>query len=368
MYASMRGIHLKIALLVAAVLNLTFVSAQQQSLDFNDPRWNFGDIAEDGGKVEHTFIYKNNSSKPIVILGVRTGCGCTTPQYSRKPIAAGESGEFKIIFDPMNRPGRFVKNINITTSAADEPVGLWIEGNVLPRRKSVEEQYPFDLGGGVRLESNFHAFSYVARGESVEAKIGWANTSKRDVRVRLIPRESSGLLQIEIPEVLPAGKTGEMTIIYKVEQNSPRYGTLNDVLDIEVDGKPSRTLFSTNVIAVDKFDRECDDISMPIAVVPKKYIKFAEVKHSSVVVDESLKITNDGGSDLIIRAVEYAGKGLQCSLQAGDVVRAGKSLTVKFTLDSSECDYGVWTDRVRIITNDPVRPMQSVRVTAIVVE
>jgi hypothetical protein len=361
-------IRVKVLFIVMMTINLMNVSAQQKSLDFDASRWDFGDIAEDGGKVEHTFIYKNNSSKPIVILNVRTGCGCTSSQYSRKPIAAGASGEFKVVFDPMNRPGRFVKNINITTSAADEPVGLWIEGNVLPRKKSVEEQYPFDLGGGVRLEPNFHAFSYVARGESVKAVIGWANTSKRDVRIRLIPRESSGLLQVDIPDVLPAGEKGVMTIIYKVEQNAPRYGTLNDVFDIEVDGKPSRTLFSTNAVAVDKFDRECDDISMPIAVVPKKYIKFAEVKHSSVVIDESLKVANEGGGDLIIRAVEYAGKGLQCSLKAGDIVKAGKSVTVKFTLDSSECDYGVWTDRVRIITNDPVHPMQSLRVTAIIVD
>ena len=35
---------------------------------------------------------------------------------------------------------------------------------------------------------------------------------------------------------------------------------------------------------------------------------------------------------------------------------------------TADADYGVWVDRVRIITNDPAHPMQTLRVTAIVVE
>ena len=41
--------------------------------------------------------------------------------------------------------------------------------------------------------------------------------------------------------------------------------------------------------------------------------------------------------------------------------------TLKIVFDSSDCDFGVWVDRLRIITNDPARPMQTLRVTAVVV-
>lgn len=366
--ACMRGIRLKILFFAILLTRAIFLFAQSQSLHFDSRQWNFGEIAEEGGKVEHTFTFENTSAKPIVILGVRTGCGCTTSQYSRKPIAAGERGEFKVVFDPMNRPGKFTKDINITTSEGHSPISLRIEGVVMPRRKSVEELYPFELGGGVRLSANFHAFAYISRGEQLEEKIGWINTSEQDISIRFIPREQSGLLQLVVPQVLPAGQRGELSIIYKVAADSPCYGTVNDVFDIEIDGKLSRTLFSTNAVAVDKFDRSNDDMLSPMARFTKKNIKFAEVKHSSVVTDDSLEIYNDGESDLIIRAIEYDDKILDCSLKAGCHIKAGKSVRVRLTLDTSTCDYGVWINRLRIVTNDPRQPMQSVRVTAIVVD
>ena len=79
-------------------------------------------------------------------------------------------------------------------------------------------------------------------------------------------------------------------------------------------------------------------------------------------------LTNNGSGELIIRAVEFKNRALECSLKAGDRIAAGKSVTVTFRLSTADADYGVWVDRVRIITNDPAHPMQTLRVTAIVVE
>ena len=85
-------------------------------------------------------------------------------------------------------------------------------------------------------------------------------------------------------------------------------------------------------------------------------------------MDASLTLANNGERDLIIRAVEWQSKALECSLKAGDIVKAGQKVTLKFTLDSSQCDYDLWVDRVRIITNDVQHPMQSIRLTGVVVE
>ena len=71
---------------------------------------------------------------------------------------------------------------------------------------------------------------------------------------------------------------------------------------------------------------------------------------------------------MIIRAVEWQSEAMKCSLKAGDVIPAGERRELRFTFDSGACEYGVWVDRVKIITNDPVRPMDSIRLTAIVVE
>ena len=127
-------------------------------------------------------------------------------------------------------------------------------------------------------------------------------------------------------------------------------------------------MLSAQAIAVDKYDADNDDISVPVARFSKNFIKFAEVKHSTTVVNQDLEITNEGESDLIIRAVEFNNKALQCSLKEGDRIRAGGKKSVQLTLNTSDCDFGVWVDRLRIVTNDPVHPMRTLRVTAVVVE
>lgn len=366
-----------VTLLAACALGFPSVARSQESAvggkgtqtaRFDHEKWNFGDVAEDGGKVEHTFVFTNVSSKPVVVLDVVSGCGCTTPSYSRKPVMRGEKGEIVVSFDPMNRPGHFSKGISVQISGATEPVTLLVEGVVTPRVKSTEELYPFDMGGGVRFDSNFRAFAYVGRGERVEESIGWINTSGRDVRLSFEELERSGMLRIEAPRMLKAGEKGAIVIAYEVPSDSDRYGTLSDVLGVDIDGRRARTMLSVHAIAVDRHDTAADDMSSPKGELSKKFIKFGDVKHGRTVADASVELANVGDNELVIRVVEWQSKALKCSLKAGDRVAAGGKTVVKFTLDTSEVDYGVWVDRVRIITDDPSRPMQTLRVTAVVVE
>ena len=364
----MRFIHY-IIIQIGAIFSLFGAMAQEQmQLDFDHTTWNFGDVYEQKGSVEHTFSFKNGSSKPIVILDAMSGCGCTTPSYSRKPIMAGEKGEIKVAFDPTNRPGKFSKGVSLLTSASKTPITLMLEGNVIPREKSVEERYPFDLGGGVRLSANFHSFAYVGRGESVSEEIGWINTSQRDATIKLLPKQASGLAHINIPSVMKAGQQGVITLKYEVRASSSRYGTLEDMWGVTVNGRESNIVITINAVAVDKFDRATDDISQPSGELSKNFIKFGDVKQGKVVTNATLYLVNNGESDLIIRAVEWNSEALDCSLKAGDRLKSGEQKTVKLTLDTSDCNHGVWVDRLRVITNDPERPMQTLRITAIVVD
>lgn len=363
---AMKNIVSYISGVLLVVMLSVSVAYAQNSMCFRQTTWNFGDIAEDGGKVTHTFTFVNNTNEPISILRVTATCGCTTPEYSKQPIMPGKQGAIDVTYDPMDRPGRFEKKV-VVKNSLQQDIALVVEGRVIPRQKSVEELYPFMIGSGVRLSSNFHAFSYVGRGEVVEERIEWVNTSKRDVVLFLVPERTSGLLNIDYPKLLKAGASGEIVLRYTIEDDCRVYGTLNDVIGVMVDGQISTTKLSTNVIAVDRYDRMEEDITLPSIDISKKIVKFAEIKHPQSAKDSSIVITNHGESDLIIRAVEYPEESLDCSLKAGDRIKSGESREVTFTFMSQVCDYGPYSERVRIITNDVVHPMQAIRVTAIVV-
>ena len=353
---------------------LLSVSAYAQSegvvapLRFDSEVYDYGHISETGGSVACRFVAVNGGARGVVISNVVTSCGCTSARYRRDTIAVGDTVSIAVSFDPLNRPGRIDRSIYVYTDGGEAYTRLRIIGNVTPRERSVEEIYSFDMGGGLRLDSNFHAFSYVEHGRSIETRIGYVNNSDRRISLQLLFARSSGALAVDYPHYIEPHATGDIVLCYSLPLNSSRYGTMEDFMTAVVDGKPSETLITTHAIAVDKFDSANDDISAPIAELSKKFIKFGETKQGKTVTNASLSLVNNGESDLIIRAVEWNTKALDCSLRAGDRVKAGEQIAVKLTLDTSDCNHGVWVDRLRIITNDPARPMQTMRVTAIVVD
>ena len=202
------------------VLILNALSCLAQSgLVFDRPAWDFGTIRETDGPVTHRFVCRNEGEHPEVILQVTTTCGCTTPRYTRKPILPGEEAEITVTYDPANRPGNFSRKLAVFTADRRIAAKLRITGSVIGRPKTPEELYPIDCGDGLRLEDNFHAFTYIYNGRTSVATIGYANLSDKPLTLELRPEEASGLLQADYPrriapneQSLPSATTCRRTI------------------------------------------------------------------------------------------------------------------------------------------------------------
>ena len=99
------------------------ISAQETSHDF-------GTIKEADGKVSHTFKISNTGEAPLVLTRVIASCGCTTPEWTKEPIAPGKSGDIKITYDPKDRPGPFAKTISVYSNGKTGSYILTIRGEV----------------------------------------------------------------------------------------------------------------------------------------------------------------------------------------------------------------------------------------------
>ena len=107
------------------------------TVDFETKVHDFGVIPEEGGKVTTTFVFKNTGKKNFVITKVQASCGCTTPDWSKEPIAPGKKGYVKATYNPAGRPGNFSKSITVTSNAGT--VVLNIKGQVTPKPKAEEK-------------------------------------------------------------------------------------------------------------------------------------------------------------------------------------------------------------------------------------
>lgn len=106
----------------------------QAIIKFDELRHDFGQVAEKGGPVSHEFEFVNTGNGNLVILDVRTQCGCTRPEYPKKPIAPGKKGKIKVTYNPLGRPGNINRTATVITNGKPSKVKLQLRGNVIDKK------------------------------------------------------------------------------------------------------------------------------------------------------------------------------------------------------------------------------------------
>ena len=99
-------------------------------ITFEEEIHDFGEIQE-GQVAEHTFVFTNEGSGPLIISNASGSCGCTVPEWPRQPIAPGQKGQIKVSFNSSNRAGRQDKRVTLTTNAVPQTKVLNITSTVI---------------------------------------------------------------------------------------------------------------------------------------------------------------------------------------------------------------------------------------------
>jgi hypothetical protein len=87
-------------------------SETQDVLKLKETEHNFGKIPQ-GKPVFYTFEIINTGTQPLKLDNVQASCGCTTPEWSREPIAAGATAQIKVGYNAAAE-NSFDKAITIT--------------------------------------------------------------------------------------------------------------------------------------------------------------------------------------------------------------------------------------------------------------
>lgn len=121
-----------IFIFMAILLATGMASAQKKAvISADETSHDFGQIKEADGKVSTTFVIKNTGDAPLVITRVIASCGCTTPEWTKEPIAPGKTGNIKITYDPKGRVAPFSKTISVYSNGKTGSFILTIRGEVI---------------------------------------------------------------------------------------------------------------------------------------------------------------------------------------------------------------------------------------------
>lgn len=98
-------------------------------LSFAETDYDFGVLAP-GDEAVHYFVFTNSGDEPMVILNVRTSCGCMASEWSKKPVVAGAKDSLKVVYNTKIK-GSFSKTITVQSNALNPSVDLNIRGSVV---------------------------------------------------------------------------------------------------------------------------------------------------------------------------------------------------------------------------------------------
>ena len=105
-------------------------------IKFENELYDFGEITQ-GEKVKFTYKFTNVGESDLVISSAKGSCGCTVPDWPRKPIAPGESAEIRVVFSSEGKNGKQHKKVSVIANTQPSTTVVALTGNII--KPAVEE-------------------------------------------------------------------------------------------------------------------------------------------------------------------------------------------------------------------------------------
>ncbi len=332
-------------------------AAQAQNVQWLETKHNFGAFDESMGPVSTDFRFINTGSEPVAIVAARASCGCTSREFSREPIAPGDTAFITVTYDPAGRPGRFSKYVAVDLSDGSPRTKLYVDGTVVGSPTSVALRFPAECGSTLQLAKGAVLVGEVAKGKTRTTFLEAYNRSTEPVTPKVTGLPKYYDVQVSPAEV-PAGEQFTI-IVYMRSADCPLYGLVSDSLTISAAPGEECTIPVTAMVRQD-FARLTPGqrAKAPHATVADKSVDFGRVAEG--VSSATTTITNTGKSTLKIHRIYTGDPGVSVSVDR-ESLKPGKKATVTVTVDRTALTGALLNARISLITDDPDNPVQTIR-------
>lgn len=99
-------------------------------IKFEEETHDFGRISQ-GEKVAFGFKFKNTGGSNLIIASAAGSCGCTVPEYPKKPILPGEEAIVNVVFASEGKSGTVEKSVTLVTNCEPSTKIIYIKANII---------------------------------------------------------------------------------------------------------------------------------------------------------------------------------------------------------------------------------------------
>ncbi|NOY95018.1 MAG: DUF1573 domain-containing protein [Chlorobi bacterium] len=353
---------LRFAIALTVIAATITVNAQDMAkITFEKTSHDFGTFKEDAGPQTTEFVFKNEGNSPLVLNNVRASCGCTTPKWTREPVAPGEKGVITVSYNPRNRPGSFNKTITVQSNASNSTVVLNIKGSVQQHKKTIAELYPRTVGK-LRVKRNHISFVKIKQSEVKTEKLELVNDTDKPITVSV--KKTSDYITAKVtPEVIPAKGKGILEATFDASKTNT-YGFLSSRIYLSVDGSNDyKSSVGVSATVEEDFSKLTPEelANAPVVSFDSRTFDFGEIQQGDKA-EHTFIIKNEGKSDLIIRRVKSS-CGCTAVTPSKTVIAQGETAPIKVVFDSRG-KKGRQSKSITVITNDPKSPTSTLRISS----
>ena len=343
-------------------------------ITFDHTEWDFGNAREDGPLLEHDFSFVNTGTAPFAVVEVATYCRCTKAVFPRDAVAPGKEGVVKIIFDPYGYQGPISKGVTVITDRGDN-VKLTFDVELTPRVTPVEEEYPDLFSPGLRIEKTELNYALVKSGEYKSLELRVVNVSEEELSLSLAFQDPAQRDRVSFvcPEKISPGEKKDIAITYGP---TSQVGIFSDTLTFSV-GSSSflRSIFSSETdipvvlkaAVAEDFKENSGGGGYPVAYIASSYFNYGKLPSSSQTVSTTFTLYNRGSDTLIVRDI-HCPEGLSSSLAVNTEVSSGAKIDFTVTIDPKAFPQGSVFEIIKILFNDPEKPVRDLMLAAKIIQ
>lgn len=151
---------------------------------FFDGGCDFGVLYEKDGKAVRQFAFRNDRRDTVVICDMTTACRCITGEPSFAKVAPGETGNVRLTFDPAYRSGPFEYSVTLWYMGRKLHQTVKVKGTVVPMVHPIEEDHPYNWGGGLFTSHKVLLFGKLKPGESGRIFFRYGNGTDKEMDLR----------------------------------------------------------------------------------------------------------------------------------------------------------------------------------------
>lgn len=318
----------------------------------------FGAFKEEGGNVEAVFAYRNAGDEPLVILGARANCGCTTPRYDAAPLAPGDTALLRVSYDPSGRPGRFTKKVFVDTNTDPRRSTLTLNGVVVGAPSSVAARYPVEVGP-LRIAHPAVLLGTIRSGHVKSVFENAYNASTDTLRPVIV--DTPEWLEVKtLPEVAAPGEQVSFNFFVR-SSRIPDWDIVTDTVTVRPDASSDTFLRVPVVVTVNEdFSNLSDRDRAEAPVVSVAPLRHDPVTIESETVTTTFEIGNSGKKPLRIRRIYTRTPGVIIDYDRNKSIKKGRTAAIRVSASPDILNGRTATTVIfTIITNDPVSPRKT---------